>query len=695
MPYTQVANLDYNDIKLALKEYLRSQSDFTDYDFEGSVWSTLLDVLAYNTYYTAFNTNLVVNELFLDSATLRDNVVGIAKQLGYTPKSVTSPVAYISFDVNFSNTTPDTAILRTGSAFTTIFDSELYQYTTLDDVSAPVENGTATFINVPIYEGSLVKNSYTVNTALKSQRFIIQNQGVDTSSLRVKVYPSQNSSAFEFYDRAENILDVNSTTKSYFLNEIEDENYELFFGDGVLGKKLETGQFIEVSYLVTNGPSTNGAKTFVFNGIVDDKDNAVYPLTVSVNSVTAASGGENIESIEKIKFNAPRYFGTQDRAVTPQDYAAIVRNVYPAVADIITFGGETADPPEYGKVKIVIKPSNASLLSSFTKQDIIRKLNTPGAFDSFYLGNKVARIIGISVDESCPIINTPLRMLPGIFSGLDVKILSIFRKNELITPSGKMEIYPGDDIYICIRNNDLLRALRVFGIKFQENRKIIILGAGNIGLNIIKLLESDYPDISCKIIDNNINTTKKIANNLSNQNTILCGDALDIKLLKEAGAEDAEAIISVTDDDEVNIFGSILAKDLGCKRSMAIVSNHNYRNLNKRLNLDIMVNPGNITTSAVLQYVRRGKVKEIHDFGNDRGEIMEIEILPTTKFADQKISDLTIPEGVVIGGIVRNEELIFPDENTIIYVKDKLIIFSDPSSIKEIEKYSEVNIEFF
>jgi hypothetical protein len=338
------------------------------------VWSTLLDVLAYNTYYTAFNTNLVVNELFLDSATLRDNVVGIAKQLGYTPKSVTSPVAYISFDVNFTNTTPDVAILRTGSAFTTIFDSELYQYTTLDDISASVENGVASFINVPIYEGSLVKNSYTVNTALKSQRFIIQNQGIDTSSVRVKVYPSQNSSAYEFYDRAENILDVNSSSKTYFLNEIEDENYELFFGDGVIGKKLETNQFIEVSYLVTNGPSTNGAKTFVFNGIIDDKDNAVYPLSVSVTEVTAASGGESIESINKIKFNAPRYFGTQDRAVTAQDYAAIVRNIYPAVADIITFGGELASPPEYGKVKVVIKPSNANLLSSFTKQEIVRKL---------------------------------------------------------------------------------------------------------------------------------------------------------------------------------------------------------------------------------------------------------------------------------------------------------------------------------
>ena len=374
MPYTQVSNLDYNDIKIALKEYLRSQSDFTDYDFEGSVWSTLLDVLAYNTYYTAFNTNLVVNELFLDSATLRDNVVAIAKQLGYTPKSVTSPVAYVSFDVNFTGTTPDVAILRTGSAFTTIFDSELYQYTTLDDISAPVENGVASFINVPIYEGSLIKNSYTVNTSLKSQRFLIQNQGVDTTQIKVRVYPSQNSSAFDIYERANNILDLNSTSNAYFLNEIEDENYELFFGDGVIGKKLESGQFIEVSYLITNGPATNGAKTFVFNGIIDDKNNATYPLNVTVTNVTPASGGEEIESIEKIKYNAPKYFGTQDRAVTAQDYAAIIRNIYPSIADIITYGGEMEEPPEYGKVKIVIKPANTDLLSSFTKQEITSKL---------------------------------------------------------------------------------------------------------------------------------------------------------------------------------------------------------------------------------------------------------------------------------------------------------------------------------
>ena len=322
-------------------------------------------------------------------------------------------------------------------------------------------------------------------------------------------------------------------------------------------------------------------------------------------------------------------------------------------------------------------------------------MNTPGAFDSFYLGNKKARIVGISIHDDCPIINTPLRMLPGIFSGLDVKILSIFRKNQILIPSGKVELYPGDDIYICIRNKDILRALRVFGIKSQENRKLIIVGAGNIGLNILKILEKDYPDINCKIIDNDLERTKGISSLISKQTTILYGDAIDANLLKEAGASTAEVIITVTNDDEVNIFSSLLAKDLGCKRTMAIVNNNNYRNLSKKLDLDVLINPGNITTSAILQYVRRGKVKEIHDFGNDRGEIMEIEILPTTKFADKKISDLDMPEGVVIGGIVRGDEVIFPDENTTIFVKDKLIIFSEPSSIKEIEKYSEVNIEFF
>lgn len=391
MPYAQVSNLDFNDIKLALKDYLRAQTDFTDYDFEGSTWSVLLDVLAYNTYYTAFNTNLVVNELFLDSASLRDNVVSIAKQLGYTPKSVSAPKAFVTFNATFSASAPSVAVLRAGSAFTTVFDGTLYQYTLIDDVSAPVSNGVATFQNVEVYEGSLITNSYVINTALKSTRYLIQNQGVDTARMRVKVYPQQGSTAFEYFKQAENILDINSQSNAYFINEIEDENYELFFGDGILGKKLENGQFVEVQYLVSNGPATNGAKTFVFNGVIDDKDGNAYQLSTTITSVTPATGGEAVESIDKIKYNAPRFYGTQNRAVTAQDYAAIVRNIYPAVADIITYGGEQEQPPEYGKVKIVVKPSNSNLLSSFVKSEIKKELK------KYMVGSVIADIIDPSI----------------------------------------------------------------------------------------------------------------------------------------------------------------------------------------------------------------------------------------------------------------------------------------------------------
>jgi hypothetical protein len=376
MPYTQVSNLDYGDIKTVLKEYLRAQSDFTDYDFEGSTWSVLLDTLAYNTYYTAFNTNLVVNELFLDSASLRDNVVAIAKQLGYTPKSITAPKAFVSFNNTFTGTAPKVAYFRAGSAFTTIFDNTLYQYTLVDDYSTPVVNGVATFTDIPIFEGSYLKQSYTINTALKNQRFVLNNTNIDTSSIRVKVYVSQSSSAYELYERAENILDLNSTSRAYYINEIEDENYEIFFGDGVIGNALENGNFIEVSYLVTNGPATNGAKTFVFNGLVNDVDENVYPANITITNVEAATGGEDIETIDKIKFNAPKFFGTQNRAVTADDYASIVRNIYPSVSDIIVYGGEEAEPPDYGTVKLVIKPENTAFISGLVKKQILDELKS-------------------------------------------------------------------------------------------------------------------------------------------------------------------------------------------------------------------------------------------------------------------------------------------------------------------------------
>ena len=376
MPYAQVSNLDFVEIKAALKDYLRAHGDFTDYYFEGSVWSNLLDVLAYNTYYTAFNTNLVVNELFLDSSTLRDNVVALAKQLGYRPKSKTAPTAQVSFNVEFNGTAPNEIILKKGTGFITTFDDNLYQYVATENYTAAVVNGLASFSNIAIYEGSLITNTFTVNNGLQNQRFILQNPSIDTTSIKVKVFSSINSTSYQLYQVADNILNINPNSNVFFVEEIEDEKYEIFFGDGILGRKLLNNEYVEISYLITNGPDTNGARSFTFSGVLEDLDeNSDYSLSiVNVTTNIIASGGEDVESISKIKFNAPKFYGTQDRAVTAADYAAIVRNIYPAVADIIIYGGEEAEPPEYGKVKISVKPTNASALSSFTKQEIVREL---------------------------------------------------------------------------------------------------------------------------------------------------------------------------------------------------------------------------------------------------------------------------------------------------------------------------------
>ena len=375
MPYTQVSNLDFKQIKTSLKEYMRAQSDFTDYDFEGSTLSVLLDTLAYNTYYTAFNTNMVVNELFIDSATLRDNVVALAKQLGYRPKSATSPTAYVSFTVTYTNATTDTELLlKKGTGFTATYDNNVYNYVVLDDVKAQVANGVATFTDVAVNEGTQLTNTFVINSASKSQRFILDNRNIDTNTIRVKVYPT-GGSFNEPYLIADNILGVDGTSKVFFLDEIEDERYEILLGDGVLGKKLENNARIEVSYLITSGPESNGVRSFVFSGVLENPNN-VSPssFSVTINSTVAAAGGEEIESTQKIKYTAPKAYGTQERAVTADDYEAIVRKVYPATSDIIIFGGEDQEPPQYGKVFIVLKPTDASYLTSLTKNKIVADL---------------------------------------------------------------------------------------------------------------------------------------------------------------------------------------------------------------------------------------------------------------------------------------------------------------------------------
>ena len=372
MPYTQVNNLDFADIKTALKEYMRDQTEFTDYDFEGSAISNLLDVLAYNTYYTAFNTNMVVNELFLDSASLRDNVVSLAKQLGYSPKSVTAPKAAIDLDISFGGTAPAAVTIKAGSGFVTNFDGSLYRFILKEDNKVSVANGVASFTDIEVYEGSFI-NTATEVSSDSSQKFKISNSGVDTNTINIKVYESSSSTVFTEFKSASNILDISADDSVYFINESEDEDYEVFFGDGILGKALVPGQVVQMSYIITNGPTTNGAKTFTFNGLMEDENGTSITVPFSVSNISTssiASGGADIESIDKIKYNAPKLYGSQNRAVTTNDYKAIVRNLYPAVSDIIVFGGEDQEPPAYGKVFLSVKPTEAAALSAFTKNQL-------------------------------------------------------------------------------------------------------------------------------------------------------------------------------------------------------------------------------------------------------------------------------------------------------------------------------------
>ena len=370
MSYVQVANLDFTEIKSSLKEYLRSNSDFTDYDFEGSTLSTLLDVLAYNTYYTAFNANMVVNEAFLESATLRDNVVSLAKQIGYLPKSSVSPTAVLNINADFStqNNIPSIVKMPRGSQFLTRINGTTYSFITAKDYVVGLNSQSiAEFQDVEIKEGNYVIETFTFNSAIP-QRFILQNSGIDTSTLKVTVRPTFNSTSVVEYRLADDIIGFDGTSQIFFLQEGEDERYEIIFGDGILGKKLDSNNYIEVSYITTNGSAANAARVFSYGAVLEDQVGGNdYAPTITLTTTTAASGGESLETVDSIKRNAPKFFNTQNRAVTADDYESIIRRIFPAIADIVCFGGEDASPPEYGKVKIVVKPRYATKLSAYTK----------------------------------------------------------------------------------------------------------------------------------------------------------------------------------------------------------------------------------------------------------------------------------------------------------------------------------------
>jgi hypothetical protein len=367
MPFTKFTNLDFDQIKTSIKDYLRANTNFTDFDFEGSNFSVLIDTLAYNTYITAFNSNMIVNESFLDSATLRENVVSLARNIGYIPRSKTSSKAVITFNIPTS-TTSTQLILKAGLVCVGAADNTTYTFSIPEDVSRNITNGVATFDNVEIYQGIYLTNQFTVNTSL-DQRFILNNSGIDTDTIVVRVGNRE-------YTKIDNIVNINSDSEIFLIQEIADEKYELLFGDGIIGKKLENGAIISVSYITTDGEDGNGANVFSYAGTTTDGNGLIVnpQSTVTITTNQRSSGGGSIEPIESVKYFAPRVYASQNRAVTARDYEAIIQTVYPDTESVSVVGGEELDPPQYGKVLISIKPKNGISISDFTKNRILNDL---------------------------------------------------------------------------------------------------------------------------------------------------------------------------------------------------------------------------------------------------------------------------------------------------------------------------------
>jgi len=362
----EISELDFDGIKGNLKNFLSQQDEFRDYDFEGSGMAVLLDMLAYNTHYLGFNANMLANEMFLDSADLRASVVSKAKQVGYTPTSSTAAKAVI--DVTVTNAIGATLTMERGTQFSTTVNGTSYNFVNNADLSITPVDGVYQFSNVDIFEGTYLNFKYTVNTSDTDQRFIIPNDNVDTTSLTVKVQESSSDSTTNTYTLATGITGLNSTSKVFFLQEVENGRYEVSFGDGVLGKSIADGNIIIMDYINTNRTEANGATTFTLNGTIGGFS------TATVTTISNANGGSLPESITSIKYNAPRDYTAQDRAVTADDYKVLVKSLYANAQAVQVYGGEDAAIPDYGKVYISIKAKSGSNLTESTKASIVTSL---------------------------------------------------------------------------------------------------------------------------------------------------------------------------------------------------------------------------------------------------------------------------------------------------------------------------------
>ena len=363
-----VSEFDFDNVKANLKTFLQSQSEFQDYDFEGSGFAVLLDLLAYNTHYLGFNANMLANEMYLDSADIRKNIVSLAKMLGYTPTSPKTPTANLSIRVN--NVTAGTASLTLdkGTVFTTSVDGTSYEFVTNQSYTIQPTAGVYNFSNVNIFEGTLVTFKYTVDTSDADQRFIIPNANADTTTLKVTIQNSVSDTTTNVYSLASGYSELNGTSKVYFLQESEDNKFEVYFGDGIIGQNLSEGNIVILEYIVTNRTEANGASIFTLSGDINGFSN------VAITTVSNAQGGADAQSKESIRYNAPLQYARQDRAVTTTDYETLVKQLYPNAQSVSAWGGEDDETPVYGAIKIAIKAASGSTLTNTTKQSIITQL---------------------------------------------------------------------------------------------------------------------------------------------------------------------------------------------------------------------------------------------------------------------------------------------------------------------------------
>ncbi len=380
MSLVNYSNLDFDQIRNNIKDYLRSNSNFTDYDFEGSNLSAIIDILAYNTYITSFNANMIANEVFIDSASLRENVVSLARNIGYIPKSKTAARAVVSFLVDLTTTRekyPLTLTLKKGPVCTSAssVNGQTYVFLIPDDITVPVVDGVAFFNEVTIYEGTLIETTFNVRSIDPNQRYILDNAGIDTNTINIFVRDSVNSNSGNKFQIVNNLFDAGRESNIAFLQEVEDQRYELLFGDGIFGRKLESGNNVEISYIVTSGSNSNGISNFTYIGRIFDNEESLINSGISLISVLSPSEyGEDIESVSFIKKYAPKTYSSQNRAVTPSDYESLIPRIYPE-ADLVTaYGGEELDPPQFGRVFLAIKPKFSQFVPDTIKLNLKKEL---------------------------------------------------------------------------------------------------------------------------------------------------------------------------------------------------------------------------------------------------------------------------------------------------------------------------------